>query len=547
MPRFRILLPILALLAAAAASPVPAASASTSQDAIFQDDGQLRANPLGTLQQLRCLGVTRVRVGIPWNLIAPNGTSTRRPAGFNASDPAARGYHWSTYDEIARAGRTEGINLYFVIVGPAPRWAVGPGVPHGGLPGPWRPSVKEFGSFVTALGKRYSGTYQGLPKISFFSVWNEPNYGIYLAPEATNHDSVEVAAGQYRGLVDAAWTALARTGHSHDTFLWGELAPHGYDHPIGNYNVMRPLRFIRALFCVDSGYRQYRGSAASARGCPTTAAGSRQFRAQHPGLFRASGYAAHPYAQRTPPNRSLLPNPSNADLAEDRTAHPHAGPGQWRVRLTHSPADLEHRVRLPDQPARGGGAQPDDGGLLPELGGVHQLPQPADPQLHAVRAARPTGGNFASGLEFSNGTPKQPVFNAYRMPLYLPRTSGRRGGLLEVWGDARPAFYGTGGQQVGDSVPGRLEGPLRLPQPRRAHQPPRLFRRPPVLPTQRLSPPGLDAARCRSDPQPYADDLAALSQHGRPLRDSVRRRSPGGGLPRRRTRRRPAPAPRGRR
>ncbi len=460
MPRFRFLLPIVVLLTAAAAGYVPAASASTGQDAIFQDDGQLRANPLGTLQQLRSLGVTRVRVGIPWSQIAPNGSSTRRPAGFNASDPAARGYQWSTYDEIVRAGRTEGISLYFVIVGPAPRWAVGPGVPHGGPPGPWKPSVEEFGSFVTALGKRYSGSYQGLPKISFFSVWNEPNYGIYLAPEATNHDSVEVAAGQYRGLVDAAWTALARTGHSHDTFLWGELAPHGYDHPIGNYNVMRPLRFIRALFCVDSGYRQYRGPAARARGCPTTAAGSRQFRAQHPGLFRASGYAAHPYAQRTPPNRSLLPNPSNADLAET---------GQLTHTLDRVNGAYGSRTRLPiwnteygyqTNPPEAGALSPTTAAYYLNWAEYISYRNPRIRSFMQYELLDPPAGNFASGLEFSSGVPKQPVFNAYRLPLYLPRTSGRRGGSLVVWGDARPAFYGTGGQQVAIQFQAGSRGPF---------------------------------------------------------------------------------------
>jgi len=74
------------------------------------------------------------------------------------------------------------------------------------LTGPWKPSAREFGLFVTALGKRYSGTYHGLPKVSFFSIWNEPNYGIDLAPEAVGN-SVEVSAGRYRSMVDAAWSA----------------------------------------------------------------------------------------------------------------------------------------------------------------------------------------------------------------------------------------------------------------------------------------------------------------------------------------------------
>jgi hypothetical protein len=52
----------------------------------------------------------------------------------------------------------------------------------------------------------------------------------------------------------------------------------------------------------------------------------------------------------------------------------------------------------------------------------------------------PPGGNFATGLEFANGTPK-PTYDAYRLPIYLPVTSGPSSQPLEVWGCARPARY----------------------------------------------------------------------------------------------------------
>jgi hypothetical protein len=47
-------------------------------------------------------------------------------------------------------------------------------------------------------------------------------------------------------------------------------------------------------------------------------------------------------------------------------------------------------------------------------------------------------GSFATGLEFSNGVPKA-TFYAFRMPLYMPKTSGSAGSSLVVWGGARPA------------------------------------------------------------------------------------------------------------
>jgi hypothetical protein len=49
-------------------------------------------------------------------------------------------------------------------------------------------------------------------------------------------------------------------------------------------------------------------------------------------------------------------------------------------------------------------------------------------------------GGFASGLLSYNGTAK-PTYGAWRLPLYMPRTTGRRGQRLEVWGCVRPAHY----------------------------------------------------------------------------------------------------------
>jgi hypothetical protein len=58
---------------------------------------------------------------------------------------------------------------------------------------------------------------------------------------------------------------------------------------------MPPLGFMRELYCLNSSYRRYVGSAAAQRGCPTTAAGYSRFATQHPVLLRACGLSVHPY------------------------------------------------------------------------------------------------------------------------------------------------------------------------------------------------------------------------------------------------------------
>ncbi len=50
-------------------------------------------------------------------------------------------------------------------------------------------------------------------------------------------------------------------------------------------------------------------------------------------------------------------------------------------------------------------------------------------------------GWFKIGLLDANGSPKT-LFYAFRMPVWLPSTTQRRRGSLEVWGDARPAHFG---------------------------------------------------------------------------------------------------------
>jgi hypothetical protein len=279
---------------------------------MIQDDGQMLANPVGTLIELRALGASQIRIAVRWVSLAPKPQSFTRPAGFNGSDPAAYPkVRWAPYDTMVRDAKAIGISVNFNVTGDAPLWATGPGMPHGsGYPHhSWEPNATLYGQFVHALGVRYSGHYTPpgasgpLPRVTFWSIWNEPDYGPSLAPQALpGHPGVEDSPQLYRGLVDAAWSALHATGHGGDTFIWGELAPRTTGATFGDFNGMLALVFMRALYCVDSSYRELRGTAAALRGCPTTAAGSRSFAARNPALFNASGISDHPYMRWYPPN-----------------------------------------------------------------------------------------------------------------------------------------------------------------------------------------------------------------------------------------------------
>jgi hypothetical protein len=489
------LLGALLLATALAATRAPTAAASSTQQAMFEDDTQLLTNPSQTIQRLRILGVSRIRVAFRWQYIAPNPTSSKPPKGFTGSDPAdyPQG-NWAIWDDIVREAQTAGMGIDLDAIGGAPVWALGPGRPKGNSNLGWNPSPSMFRAFVHALGVRYSGDYDptleklapgdpnDLPRVSFWSVWNEPNYGPSLAPQGVlGHLTIENSPRMYRNLVDAGWTALQQTGHPHDTFIFGELAPRGMNY-WGVFSGMRPLAFLRAMYCVDASYRPLRGSAAANRGCPTTAAGSRQFRAQNPALFGAAGISDHPYMRWYPPNREASPDPTtgqgtadystlgvigNLERATDRLQRAYGSPAQFRIWNTEfgyitSPPKHDSQ-REPKPPYYYPWVSPTTAAYYdnwaeyiswrdPRIASFFQyLLHDPDPVSKST-----DWGGYASGLLFWNYSQK-PGFSAWRLPLYLPVTTGRRGQALKVWGCLRPAQYAISDTSLPQTVDIQLQ------------------------------------------------------------------------------------------
>src|SRR5690349_16523994 len=117
---------LLALAGVLGLAAAPAAMASGRQVSLFEDDVALLQNPVQSLQELRHLGVTMVRVNIRWSFIAPDADSRKRPS-FNASDPNAYpAKYWAPYDALVRTANADGIKLLFTPTAFAPLWAQGP-------------------------------------------------------------------------------------------------------------------------------------------------------------------------------------------------------------------------------------------------------------------------------------------------------------------------------------------------------------------------------------------------------------------------------------
>jgi hypothetical protein len=446
------------------------ASASHWQIAIISDPDDLAA-PQQTLAQFRELGATTVRVVVPWATIAPKPRSVKKPS-FNATNPNAYpAGAWAPYDTLVHTAQHDGLTVDFTISGGAPRWAEGPGVPKGGgnLRFAWQPSPAAYGQFVRAVGTRYDGHFtpagdsSPLPEVHFWTIFNEPNFGEDLAPQAIDGSRVSVAPMMYRKLVHAGWSALHATGHGRDTILIGGLssqgtsaprskrAPQGYP---GNYGQTKPLIFIRTLYCVGSNYRLLRGSAATSVGCPTSAAGSRKFRSQNPGLFNASGMAAHPNSALSPvaghsdPNFATFADLGRVEHTLDKVNQAYGSGKRYDIY-----SDEYGYITHP--PAVSGFVSPATAAYY--INWAEYLswknPRVASYSQYLLKDPSPVNSfpGYASGLEYSNGQPK-PSYNAYRLPLYLPQTSFARRASVEVWGDVRPAPFmqrdGNGPQTV---------------------------------------------------------------------------------------------------
>jgi len=466
---------VLSLAALAAAAAVLALSlvsgpgramASSTELALFEENSHLLSgNPTHALATLRLLGVDEVRVILSWREITRLPLNHHKPQGFNGADPASYpSGRWTAYDRLVRDAATAGIKIQFDLTGGAPLWATGSGAPRAGSPHwSWKPSVREFGAFVHAVGERYSGNYDpqtnslkpgnpsDLPAVRSWSSWNEPDYGPSLSPQGLpGNTSVEYAPYEYRNLLDATWTQLGKTGHGHDTILFGEVAPRGKT-SFGLFQGIKPLQFVRALYCVDANYHELRGSAASERGCPTTAAASRRFASQHPALFKASGFADHPYTRWYPPDVELQSDPDYSSLPEvwrleralDRVQQVY---GSHR-KLPIYDTEYGYITSPPQHETSTNHFVPPNTAAYylnwaeylhwkdPRIVSYDQylLYDPRPPQA-------PYYGGFASGLLSFRGGIK-PTYYAYRLPLYLPVTNAKKGQAVEVWGCIRAAKF----------------------------------------------------------------------------------------------------------
>jgi hypothetical protein len=462
-----------AVVAAILVIALPSGSHSTQRqmESILQDDQFLLYEPpsviAGTLNEIKTLGVDRVRVTVLWLSIAPDPNATTRPRKFKARDPAAYpAAGWAPYDRLVQLAAARGIGVDFTLTAPGPLWAMAHPAPSAKFASHYRPSPLEFDRFVEAVGKRYSGSWRirsgsnaqatTLPRVSYWTIWNEPNQPGWLAPQWRSVAGARVADSPrlYRAYVGAAFAGLASAGHrpSTDTILIGELAPEGTEGTEAE-NPIPPITFLRALYCVGANDEPLQGPAAASLDCPAGGSAGK-FVAANPGLFGATGFAHHPYAFFLPPTSSMsdanfvpLADISRLEHALDRIFAGYGVHRQLPIYVTEYGYETN-----PPNPFRGVtlGTQAqylDQAQYLawkdPRIRSMAQfLLVDSAPNPRFPRGSIGYWSTFQTGLLFHNGAPK-PSLAAYELPIVVPNPSFHAGAKVLVWAMLRAAPNGT--------------------------------------------------------------------------------------------------------
>jgi hypothetical protein len=376
---------------------------------IYSPDPKLRTQ---AIHQVQSLGADALRVPVLWNLTAP----FERPSQFDPRDPSDPAYNWAAYDQTVSEADRSGLKILLMPTGPAPPWASSPGAA-----GVKDPDPRQFGDFVSALAKRYDGRFDPdgkgplgrLPKVSLWTIWNEPNLSTFLQPQMRGGRPYSPIL--YRRLYLEGQAAIEQQ-QPKAPILIGETAPTGGEASVD------PLTFTRQTLCLNGDFK-------ALPGCPEPDA-----------KIDAVGWSAHPYPlvgeapyePVTNPHFVTMSSLTALETTLDGASDAGAIPSDFPVYITEfgiQSAPDPRAVSLREQAA--------------DIAIAERFAY-ADPRVdtfaqYLMRDDSPENvpgqpyGGFESGLRFYDGSAK-PAFDAFRLPLAVQRL----GDTVALWGMVQP-------------------------------------------------------------------------------------------------------------
>jgi hypothetical protein len=170
----------------------------------------------------------------------------------NPADPA---YQFGHVDAAVKSARAHGLKVLLTVYR-APPWAEQGSRPRRVEPGAWKPNPGKFGQFGQALARRYSGHFQGLPRVGYFEAWTEPNLSQFLAPQWKGKK--KVAPRRYRAMLNHFYSGV-HAAQPGATVIGGATSPFGDSrkHPLyPGHPRMRPIVFLRTALCLNGHLRR---------------------------------------------------------------------------------------------------------------------------------------------------------------------------------------------------------------------------------------------------------------------------------------------------
>ncbi len=182
---------------------------------------------------IKAAGAQYVHASVFWESVAPS----KQPASWQPENPADPNYRWASVDLFVTRAVRAGLTPVLLVDG-APAWAQ-----HCSSGRVCEPDPAMLAAFATAAARRYSGHFDGLPRVRYWEGLNEPNLSLFFNPQFV--DGKPASPIIYRALINSFYTAIKAVDPSNLVLAAG-LGPIG----VKGYTIP-PMQFARLLLCMQ--------------------------------------------------------------------------------------------------------------------------------------------------------------------------------------------------------------------------------------------------------------------------------------------------------